>query len=180
MLRALGCLGVRSPRGGGADPAGPSEQRGLSSRPRATQAPAAPFSGGGNTGWGGPSSTSTEVGSSSGSFPFSHCLHPYPDQHPSQSWELCARWVSSGRFGDCCGSKDTLSPIQHQPLETMPPTRCLPWQSFPQRKYPCVKRESRLTSSAPQHTSFRKTGSFKGHCGPENLPSPEANASCCT
>ena len=147
---------------------------------RATRAPAAPFSGGGNTGWGGPSSANTEVGSSSGSFRFSHCLHPYPDQHPGQSWELFAQSVSSGTFGDCCGSKDTLSSMQHQTLETMPPDTIPAMAELPTKEMPCVRQEFRLTSPAPQHTSFRKIGSFKGHCGPENLFLPEANASFCT
>lgn len=47
--------------------------------------------------------TLVEVGSSSGSFPFSCGLHPSHEQHFGQNWNPPALCMPSSRFGDHCG-----------------------------------------------------------------------------
>ena len=83
--------------------------RGLSSRPRL-----------GDTGGRAPVAL-VKVGSSCGSFPFSRCLHPSPDQHPGPDLGTTCPVDVLWQIWGPLWPDDTLSSTRHQVLETIPP-----------------------------------------------------------
>lgn len=97
--RTEGCPGARSTEARGAAAGGGGVLRPVS-RPRAgtARAPAAPVSGEDMQVAG--TGALVRVGSFSGSFPFSCCLQPPPDQRPGQSWDPPTPCMSSSRSGD--------------------------------------------------------------------------------
>lgn len=99
-----------------------------------------------------------KVGSSSGSFPFSRCLHSSRDQHSGQSWDPPVLGMSSSRFGDHCGLT-TPSVLNPAPGFGDP---------FPQKDDCCSKASHKGNTGASLPPCHR------------NLSSAAAKASFCT